>query len=98
MRFYECYIRPQSGEIIDAAIPLPPESGALITGRVFDSPEHPAAGALILLLAQEDGTLLNATTSDMEGRFYLGPVAPDQLYTLRVQYSGTRTRILELMV
>lgn len=98
MRQYECFIKPLPGEIIQATIPLPPESGALITGTVLASPDHPLPGALVLLLRHEDGTLLETTVTDTEGRFYLGPMTPDVLYTLRVRAQGTKTRVLELMV
>ena len=98
MRLYECCIKPSSGEIIDAAVPLPPESAALITGTVLDTPERPLPDALVLLFEKETEKLLLSTVTDDLGRFYLGPVRPDTLYVLRVQASGVHTRILELKV
>lgn len=98
MRHYECCIKPQPGEIISTAIPLPPESEALIIGTVQDGPDHPVSGVLVLLLRHKDGILLSSTVTDAEGRFYLGPVEPGELYTLRIQAAGVHTRILELTV
>lgn len=96
MRQYECHIKPQPGEIIETTLPLPPDSAALITGTVLSAPDTPAEDALVLLLRHEDGELLSATTTDSQGRFYLGPLPSDQLYTLRVQSGQHSTRILEL--
>ena len=98
MRQYECIIKPLPGEIVQAAVPLPRSQTALITGTVLSPPDTPVAEALVLLLRQEDGALLLSTLTDSEGRFYLGPVAPDTLYILRVQSDDLHTRILELTV
>lgn len=97
MRHYECYIKPQPGEIIQTTVTLPSETTALISGKVLAKDDRPIDHALILLF-QEDGTLLQTTVTDAHGQFYLGPISPDTLYRLRVQFDGMHPRILELTV
>lgn len=96
MRQYECHIKPQPGEHIETTIPLPQDTTALITGSVHSHTGTPVPDALVLLLRHQDGMLLDSTLTDSEGRFFLGPVESDQLYTLRVQSGTHQTRILEL--
>lgn len=93
---YECHIKPQAGEQIEATIPLPQDTTALITGSVQSHTGTPLSEALVLLLRHQDGTLLGSTVTDSEGRFFLGPVEADQLYSLRVQFGTHQIRILEL--
>ena len=97
MRHYECYIKPQPGEIIQTTVTLPTETAALISGRVLSQDDRPIDHALILLF-QEDGALLQTTVTDEHGQFYLGPISPDALYRLRVQADSMHPRILELTV
>lgn len=98
MRFYEYCVKPASGEILSAQIALSPETAALVTGTVLDPTEQPVPDALVLLLDQEQGDLIQSTLTDHRGRFYLGPVAPDTLYIVRVQLPGLCTRVLELNI
>lgn len=93
---YTCHIKPQPGEVIQTTVSLPREESALIAGTVLSPGGTPLADALVLLLRHQDGTLLCSTTTDDSGQFYLGPLAPDQLYTLRVQQEDRICRILEL--
>lgn len=90
------FIKPAAGECVEAAVPLPQSDYALITGTVSRESGDPAAEALVLLLDQDTGALLAHTLTDELGRFYLGPLKGDQLYALRVQNAGGRTRTVEL--
>jgi hypothetical protein len=96
MRTYSCYLKPGAGEILEVAASLPPEDSALISGLVLEAPDSPVDGALVLLLDQETGNMISHTLSDDQGRFWLGPLEPDRLYTLRVQKHGSRVRTVEL--
>ena len=83
-----CYLTPQSGEVLTLTAPLHPAAEALIMGQITD-PSGPCAGALVLAL--QDPALTPATwaISDEYGRFYLGPLPADTLYTIQVQKSGS---------
>lgn len=96
MRQYVFHIKPQPGERVDTVISLPQDPSALICGTVLSPGGTPLAQALVLLLRQEDGSLQSSTVTDEDGRFYLGPVEPELLYTLRIQLEDRETRILEL--
>jgi hypothetical protein len=62
----------------------------------LEAPNSPVDDALVLLLDQETGNMISHTLSDDQGRFWLGPLDPDRLYTLRVQKQGSKVRTVEL--
>ena len=95
MRSYEFYIKPAPGEYTQAAVPLPPPSGAVISGLVTDA-DGPVEGALVLLLEQESEKLVCYTVTDSLGRFWFGPLDEGPLYFLRAQKPGGNVRLVEL--
>lgn len=90
------FIKPASGECVEASVPLPQPGYALITGTVTQNSGNPVPEALVLLLDQDTGALLAHTLTDELGRFYLGPLEGDRLYALRIQKAGGRIRTVEL--
>ena len=82
-----CYLTPQSGEALTLTTPLHPAAEALIMGQITD-PSGPCAGALVLALQDPALTPAAWAISDEYGRFYLGPLPADTLYTIQVQKSG----------
>lgn len=95
MRSYEFYIKPAPGECTQADISLPQPQYAVISGHATDGPD-PAEGALVLLMEQESGKLLQHTVTDSLGRFWFGPLPGDTLYLLRIQKHCGQTQIVEL--
>ena len=83
-----CYLTPQSGEVLTLTAPLHPAAEALIMGQITD-PSGPCAGALVLALQDPALTPAAWAISDEYGRFYLGPLPADTLYTIQVQKSGS---------
>lgn len=83
-----CYLTPQSGEVLTLTAPLHPAAEALIMGQITD-PSGPCAGALVLALQDPSLTPAAWAISDEYGRFYLGPLPADTLYTIQVQKSGS---------
>lgn len=83
-----CYLTPQSGEALTLTAPLHPAAEALIMGQITDS-SGPCAGALVLALQDPALTPAAWAISDEYGRFYLGPLPTNTLYTIRVQKSGS---------
>ena len=98
MRSFECTIKPQPGECVQAALPLPPPETSVLNGQVLEPDVSPAEQALVLLLDQESGKTLGYTVTDPLGQFWLGPVPANALYTLRVQKSGVQVRTVEVQV
>ena len=83
-----CYVTPQAGEMLTLAAPLRPAADALIIGQITD-PSGPCVGALVLALQDPALRPCAWAVSDEYGRFYLGPLTADALYTIRVQKSGS---------
>ena len=83
-----CYLTPQSGEVLTLTAPLHPAAEALIMGQITD-PSGPCAGALVLALQDPALTPAAWAISDEYGRFSLGPLPADTLYTIQVQKSGS---------
>ena len=98
MRSFECTIKPQPGECVQAALPLPQSEASVLCGQVLEPDGVPAEQALVLLLDQTSGKTLGCTVTDPLGRFWLGPIPADALYTLRVQKSGLQVRTVEVQV
>lgn len=88
MQSFTCYVTPQPGSRLSVPVSLPAADYSLIYGQVTDQ-GLPCPDALVLAISEATGAPEQWCVTDGSGRFYLGPLAPGQVYGLRVQKSGS---------
>ena len=88
MQSFTCYLTPQAGSRLSVPVSLPAADHCLIYGQVMEQ-GLPCPDALVLAISEVTGIPEQWSITDAGGRFYLGPLTPDQVYVLRVQKSGS---------
>lgn len=98
--FARFYFRPSKGEWIHTTVGPGEGDGCGIFGRVEEK-GAPVSGALVMLLKAEGeaaGTPLSSVTTDSDGEFAFGPLAPGQLYAVKVFRDSLKIRELEIQI
>lgn len=95
--FSKLYFRPAAGELIETVVHPLPEDHCAVCGTVEDAAGVPVAQALVLLYdaGEEPPKLVTGCFTGEAGSFAFGPLAPGQLYFLRVYQSLPRLRRLD---
>lgn len=92
--------RPSRGEWIHTVVKPEEDSGCGVFGIVEEKGEA-VKGALVILCRAEGespGQPLSFMTTDSDGEFAFGPLAPGQLYTIKVFRDSLKLRELEIQV
>jgi hypothetical protein len=94
------YFRPAKGEKIHTIVTPKEDTSCGLCGKVMDG-EEKLAGALVLLFetqGQAPGRLLASNITDEDGEFAFGPLAPGELYIVKVYKDSLKLRELEITV
>ena len=98
--FAKFYFRPSKGEKIHTTVTPKEDLSCGICGRVSDG-EKDVTGALVLLfetVGTETGKLRSSFVTDGDGEFAFGPLAPGELYVIKVYKDSLQLRELEISV
>ncbi len=94
------YFRPAKGEKIQTVVTPKEDASCGLCGTVAEG-EEKLSGALVLLFetqGQATGRLLASNITDEDGEFAFGPLAPGELYIVKVYKDSLKLRELEITV
>ena len=99
MQDIKFYCKPASGERIETALTIPPDTSSAIHGVLTDPDGLPMPMVLVLLFQTLDDappSLIAQVMSDADGHFAFGGLLGDTLYQIKLFQQNTRVRTLEL--
>lgn len=97
MNFHQSfYVKPAAHEIVQTTVSLAADQRPALIGTVIGADDKPVDAALITVYrADAPGAPIGALYTDEQGQFAFGPLAPGQLYHVKVFKCGDSIRALE---
>lgn len=90
------YVKPAAHEVVETTVSLAADQRPALIGTVVGPGDKPVDGALITVYrADAPGAPIGALYTDAAGRFAFGPLAPGQLYQVKVFKASEDVRALE---
>ena len=90
------YVKPAAHEIVETTVSLAADQRPALIGTVVGADDKPVDAALITVYrADAPGAPIGALYTDAEGRFAFGPLAPGQLYHVKVFKASEDVRAIE---
>lgn len=90
------YVKPSAHEIVQTTVSLSADQRPALIGTVLDPDKKPVEAALVTVFrADRADAPIGALYTDEQGHFAFGPLAPGQLYHVKVFKNGDTVRALE---
>lgn len=90
------FVKPAPHEIVQTTVSLAADQRPALIGTVVGTDDKPVDAALVTVYrADAPDTPIGALYTDAAGQFAFGPLAPGQLYQVKVFKSGDNIRALE---
>lgn len=90
------YVKPAAHEVVETTVSLAADQRPALIGNVVSADGKPVDAALVTVYrADAPATPIGALYTDEHGQFAFGPLAPGQLYQVKVFKLGDAIRALE---